>query len=171
MAHLAEGNNLAWTLTLLSARLHVRVVAVDLGGEKMNESTGSSSRGRAEKSQQMQKRGWGVKKKSSQNSGADIRKPLSGLKRRLFSRQIQAATKQRFSSPPPPRRVIQSCVYSRSRALNCLRKSFFLFFPPPPTLPFLPALRSSPHTLTASRRLYPSSCASDVSDNVSSRKW
>lgn len=32
--------------------------------------------------------------------------------------------------PSPPRCVIQSCVDSRSSALNCLRKSFFLFCTP-----------------------------------------
>lgn len=65
-------------------------------------------------------------KKSSQNSGVDIRKPLSA--QIIFWTSKSCDQADRFSSPPTC--VIQSRVYSRSSALNCLRKSFSLFFPP-----------------------------------------
>lgn len=99
------------------------------------------------------------KAKSSQNSGADIRKLRSVLKRRIYKYLLCYSRKISSS----PRCIIQSCVYREEcteLAAVFLRKVFFF------TLLF-----ACLHTHYSEEPSFPWSCASDVSNNVSSRKW
>lgn len=119
-------NNLDWTLTLLS------MCPCSSRGCGMNKLIKEFKFGQInERKNGGEKNPKRCKAKSSQNSGADIRKLRSVLKRRIYKYKLCYSRKISSS----PRCIIQSCVYTELAAVF-LRKVFCH-----------PALCLSPHTL------------------------